>query len=685
MSARDYPKLRTDLSWRRFVSEGQDSYIFKDEISQEYVKLDVISGSMALRLDGKSSPQDLLAWCRETWPSLDFDLDYVADVIADLRHYKFIEDPFQRNALLRAKAHEERAQINATTFKNLTHVAIGTVNPDRFLTRTYPYVRFLFTPPAVAVGLGLFLLSVYLVWINRDQMAGRVMGLFLGQGFEVVGIVLMGLTLIFTITIHELGHGYAVKHFGGKVNKIGFLLILGLPGMFCDTSDSHLFPNWKHRAAVALSGTYAELYVATFATIIWWATPANLVVNQLAYNIVLFASISGLAMNYNPLIKLDGYFVLSDVLDQPNLREDANAYLGYLFKRYLMGMRAEPCPAEGRRRKRILATYALASLAYTLLFAVVLFTLLRHQLIVSFAFLGALIAALLMLFVLSRMTRPLVRSARTWALDHRGQIRRHQLPIVAGASLLLAMFLLMPVPGNRSFPIALEPARTAALVAPEDLQLRQALWSAGQPVTAGQVLALLDADRAAAAGGEEAAEAGALRIRGGTARRAGDDVDAVTARAGATAAEERALLQERRVERSELRAPFAGRVLSPALAGRVGARFEAGDTLCMVGDFSTVRATADLWELDLEDLHVGSPVRVRLRDRPGERLHGRVSAIQPAAEASEGERRYEVRITLAERPPAARAGLTGRAWVATPRRTPAAHLARILARFDLWV
>jgi putative peptide zinc metalloprotease protein len=688
MSPREHPKLRTDLTWRRFVSEGQDSYIFKDEITQAYVKLDAMSGALALRLDGNTSPEDLLAWARETWTSLDFDADYIADILADLKKYKFIEDPFQRNALLRARAHEERAQINANTFRNIFSISLGTVDPDRFLTRTYPYVRFLFTPVAIGIGLALFLLSAYLVWTNRDHMAGRAMGLLLGGGLEALGILLLWVTLVFTITIHELGHGYAVKHFGGKVTKIGFLFMFGLPCMFCDTSDSHLFPNWKHRAGVALSGTYAELYVATLATLVWWATPADLVVNQLAYNIIVFASISGLAFNFNPLIKLDGYFVLSDVLDQPNLQEDAYGYLGYLFKRHLFGMKDQPCPVEGRQRKRVLAGYALASVVYSLVFGVVMFALLRNYLIGSLAFLGAVIAALLLVFVMQRLSRPLVRGAKAWALDHRGQIRRHQMPIVAGIALLLATFLLLPVPGRRVFAVALEPAREAALVAPEDLQLRQASWSAGQAVAAGQVLAVLDADRAAALGGEQEAEAGALRIRGGVARQSGDDVATVAARAGATAAAERARLLGRRVERSDLRAPFAGRVLTAALAGRVGARFEAGDTLCVVGDFSSVRATAHLWELDLEDLRVGSPAHVRLRAWPGKLLHGRVSVIQPAAQEEGGQRRYEVRITLEEQPSEARAGLTGRAWVATPWRTPAAHLTRILSRFvrlDLWV
>jgi putative peptide zinc metalloprotease protein len=688
MAAREYPKLRTDLTWRRFVSEGQDSYIFKDEITQAYVKLDAMSGALALRLDGNTSPEDLLAWARETWTSLEFDADYIADILADLKKYKFIEDPFQRNALLRARAREERAQINASTFKNIFSISLGTVDPDRFLTRTYPYVRFLFTPVAIGIGLGLFLCSAYLVWTNRQHMVGQAMDLLPGGSLGVLGFLLLCATMVLTITIHELGHGYAVKHFGGKVSKIGFLFMFGLPCMFCDTSDSHLFPNWKHRAGVALAGTYAELYVATLATLVWWATPSDLVVNQLAYNIILLASLSGLAFNFNPLIKLDGYFVLSDVLDQPNLQEDSYAYLGYLFKRYLLGRKAPPSPVEGRRRKRVLAGYALASVLYSLVLGVVMFAVIRNFLIGSLAFLGAVIAALLLAVVMQRLSRPLVRGAKAWALDHRGQIRRHQLPIVAGLALLLATFFLLPVPGRRGFAVALEPAREAALVAPEDLQLRQASWSAGQAVVAGQVLAVMDADRAAALGGEQAAEAGALRIRGGMARRSGDDAATVAARAGATAAAERALLSGRRVERSELRAPFAGRVLTAALAGRLGARFEAGDTVCVVGDFSSARATAHLWELDLEDLRVGAPAHVRLRALPSKLLYGRVSAIQPAAREEGGQRRYEVRITLEAPPSEARAGLTGRAWVGTPWRTPAAHLARILSRFvrlDLWV
>lgn len=688
MPAPKHPKLRADLTWRRFISEGVDSYIFKDDISQEYVKLDEISGGIALQLDGETSPDQLLGWASRQWPGLEFDHDYIADVIADLERYKFIEDPFQRNALLRARAYEERAQINAKTFQNIFGIPLGTVNPDRFLTRTHRYVGWFFSPTFVAIGIAVFLASLYLVVLNHDHVASRAGSLLSGAGLGWVGVTLVWATIILSTAIHELGHAYAVKHFGGKVDKLGFMCMVVIPCMYCDTSDSHLFPDWRHRAYVALSGTYTELYLAAICTLVWWATPADLLVNQLAYNLMLYSSVSGIIFNYNPLIKFDGYFVLADYLDMPNLQEDAFEYVGWLFKRHVLRMKNEPCPAEGRRRKRILAAYGVASLVYSTMFTFLAFIALRKLLIHGFAFGGALVAAAFLLLLLWGMGNRVARTTSGWALNHRGAIRRQKLPLLVGLAALLGLMALVPVPGRRGFRVSLEPIRVSALVAPEELRLQEARWSPGQTVAEGQVLAVMDADLARAERGEATADAGALGIRGAAARRSGAAGEAVTAQAGEAAARERSQLLERRVERAELRAPFAGRVLSPTAPERVGAQLEGGDTLCVIGDFSQVRATARLWEFDLEDVHVGAPVRVRLHSRPGEVLIGRVSAIQPAAETFRTIRLYRVRIELEARPRDLRSGLTGTAWIATPPRPPVAHIYRMLARFvrmDLWV
>jgi putative peptide zinc metalloprotease protein len=681
------PRLRRDLTWRRFVQEGQDAFIFKDDISQEYLKLDVISGTLALELDGTRTSDDLLALARETFPSLDFDEDYIADMLGDFRRYKLLEDPFERNALLAARAREERAQINATTFKNLLSIPFGTWNPDAFLTRTYPYVAFMFRRAFVVLGLALFLFAGYVVWLNRDRIGVPVAHSGYGAGAGIVAGFLIWLTITLAIVIHELGHGYAVKHYGGRVPRMGFILIFGTPCMFCDTSDSHLFPERVHRAHVALAGTYTELYVAAFATLVWWLTPSGLMINQIAYNIILFCSVSGILFNYNPLIKMDGYFVLADLLDLPNLQEDSFGFLGYLFKRHVLGMRIE-CPVEGRRRKRVLALFGSLSIVYSVLFGVLVFAFLRGFFIRYLHFFGALLAAGLLVLLLKRPVRPMARTARLWALDHRGAIRRVQLPLVAGAALAIAAFFLLPVPGTVTLEATLLPAREAALVAPDELRLRSLSFHSGDLVRAGQVLAVLDADSLAHSLDESAAEERALGVTRAAAYASGDAVEAVAARSAGAAEAARGYWLARRVARAELRAPFDGRVLTPESPGLIGECVAAGDTLCAVGDFSSLRATARAGELELEELRIGAPVRLRLLVRPGEVLRGRVSAIEGQGEEHRGERTHRVWFALEGGVRDARAGLTGCARVATIARAPASHLYRWIARFlrvDLWV
>lgn len=667
--------------------EGRDSFVIKDQLTQDYHRLDAVSGTLAQLLDGTRSPEDLLKYAVAHWPGIDFDADYIADLMADLKRLKFIEDPFQRRAMVEARSHEERAQINAKTFQNLFSIPLGTIDPDRFLTQTYPRVAFLFRPFYVWLGMLLFLLAGYVVITHPEHVAASSGKLLLGPGRELLGAFLLWFTVTVVIIIHELGHGYAVKHFGGEAKQLGFIFIFGLPCMFCDTSDSHLFPNWKHRAYVALAGTYVELYVAAIATWIWWLTPTDLAVNQLAYNVMVFASLSGIVFNYNPLIKMDGYYVLADILDMPNLQENSYSYLGYLVRRYVFRLKVES-PVHGRRRKQTLALYGGLSLAYSIFFAVVIYLFFRHELIKNFAVLGVLASVLLVVLVLRRLLKPAAGAMRLWVVDHRGEIRRNLVPILAAALLLLGAFTLVPIPGTRALRVAIEPIRVAALVAPEDLRVEALHFKAGDPVQPGQLLATLSTDSMAIERESAAAGAAMLSANAAGARRRGDRADATRQLEFAAAERTRTSLLERRLARAELRAPFAGIVLTPVNPDWLGYEAEAGDTLCLVGDLSRVRARARVEAMDLEELPTGSRVRVRLRSEPGRALRGRIAATEPLEPRPGGVRDHRIWIQLDDVPREPRAGLGGIAHVVTPRRSAAAHLFRWITRFvrtDLWV
>src|SRR4030095_14687509 len=140
--------------------------------------------------------------------------------------------------------------------------------------------------------------------------------------FSIYGLLLIWPVAFVVTTIHEFSHGLTCCHYGGKVHEVGFMLIYFSPAFYCDVSDSYMFPKRTHRMAVALAGGFAQLTLWGACTIIWRITDSSAFINQLALIVVVFSGLQTL-FNFNPLIKLDGYYMLSDFLEIPNLRSKA--------------------------------------------------------------------------------------------------------------------------------------------------------------------------------------------------------------------------------------------------------------------------------------------------------------------------------------------------------------------------
>ena len=131
----------------------------------------------------------------------------------------------------------------------------------------------------------------------------------------------MASILIVTKSIHELGHGLMCKHFGGECHEIGFMLLVMTPAMYCNTSDSWLLPNKWHRIAIGGAGMYVEIVMAAICTFIWWHTQPG-VIHYMALNVIFLCSITTLLFNANPLLRYDGYYMLSDYLEIPNMGQN---------------------------------------------------------------------------------------------------------------------------------------------------------------------------------------------------------------------------------------------------------------------------------------------------------------------------------------------------------------------------
>lgn len=206
---------------------------------------------------------------------------------------------------------------------------------------------------------GFLILLALIVTISNSAEIGRD----LVSLYQVNALLLAWTITIFATIAHEFAHGLTCKRFGGKVHEMGFMLIFFMPAMYCNVSDAWLFPEKSRRLWVTFAGAYFELCLWALATLVWRVTDPYTFINYAALIIMATSGIKSF-FNLNPLIKLDGYYLLSDYLDIPNLRSRAVGYLGASIKR-LLGSSVQIIKEVTHRERRIYVVYGLLSMAYT--------------------------------------------------------------------------------------------------------------------------------------------------------------------------------------------------------------------------------------------------------------------------------------------------------------------------------
>src|SRR5207302_7808794 len=181
--------------------------------------------------------------------------------------------------------------------------------------------------------------------------------------------------------LHESAHGLTCKHYGAGVHRMGFLLIYLSPAFYVDTVESYIYSTRWQRLAITIAGIWVELMCCAVATFVWWGTAPGSGAHEWAYKIMLITGVAVVVMNMNPLIKLDGYYVVTDLFGIGDLKEDATAFLSTWVKRNVFGLPVEVHHVP-RRRQKYYVFYALLSGLYSyalLLFAVVfLYHILRN-------------------------------------------------------------------------------------------------------------------------------------------------------------------------------------------------------------------------------------------------------------------------------------------------------------------
>lgn len=364
---------------------------------------------------------------------------------------------------------------------NYLFFRIPLVRPDRALSATLGWVAPLYSRAWLILVLLAGLAGVLLVARQWDAFLHTFQHFFSPEGLALYGVTLMG-----TKICHELGHAYTAKRFGCRVPTMGVAFLVMWPVLYTDTTDAWRLVSRRQRLAVAAAGMLTELMIAVFATLAWSFLPDG-PLRSAAYFLATVSWITTLAINLSPFMRFDGYYLLSDALDVPNLQERAFALARWKLREWLFGLDMAPPEPMTPRLRAILLVYAYVTWVYRLVLFLGIALLVYH---VAIKVLGIL------LFVIEIgwfIARPFFSEAKAW-WDLRDHFRLNPRTLLTLLGLAGAIGLtVLPVTTTVSVPVVWRSSGFATIYAPFPAKLEETRVKPGQTVAEGDLLFRLSA------------------------------------------------------------------------------------------------------------------------------------------------------------------------------------------------
>lgn len=642
-------RMRPDLTLveQRY---GPDRYwLVKDPVALRYFHLGEEEHAILRMLDGRTSLAEIKRRFEEAFAPWQVTFEQLHAFLSRLYESGLLlaEAAGQGEPLLQRHARQRR-RAWLDLFGNLLAIRFGGVDPDRFLQWLYPKCRWLFSAGFLTACAALVLAAAVLAAVQFDTLRSKLPEF--PTFFRAGNLVWFAVALAAAKCLHELGHALTCRHFGGRCHEIGVLLLVFTPCLYCNVSDAWSFPGKWQRIAVSASGVLVEVVLAAACTFLWWFSNPGLF-NTLMLSMVVVCSVNTLVFNGNPLLRYDGYYVLADLLEVPNLSQQSRALVNRWLARLALGLDLPPDRSLPRRRRWLVALYGVASSVYRWLVVIAIlwfcYRLLKPHGLEP-------VAQVLALLVIAGMAATPVRSLVMF-LRHPGTRRRvdrgRAWASLVAAAALVAGAMVVPLPFRVSAPAVIQPAGACHVyvVVPGTLQ-RAA--RPGDIVEKGRELGRLvnldmRAEIAELTGqrNQQRLELEHLRLR------LNDD----PAIAGEIPPAEEALadiesrLRQRQIDQQRLvlRAPAAGTVLpppqqpapsyapgalrawqgSPLDERNAGSWLETGTLFCLVGDPTRREAFLVIDQSDVTFVRRGQRVRLQLDQTPGAVLEGTIAEV----------------------------------------------------------
>ena len=343
------PLLRDDLLISKQETRDETFFVVKDPLTRRFFRFREAEYCVARQLDGVT-PLQVVRERVAAELGAEPEPQVLEGFVAQLRRQGLLADD---------AAGQHARRPNKFFGGNLLWLRLKALDPDRLFDWLEPRIRFFFTPAFVMLALAIIATGVAIVLSSRAEI-----GPDLRRLWGAYGLVLIWGAILFVTILHEFAHGLTCKHFGGEVHELGFLLIYGGPAFYCNVSDSWLFPEKSKRVWVMTAGGFFELFVWGLAAIVWRVVEPGTFLGSAALVIVLTSGVRQF-FNANPLIKLDGYYILSDWLEVPNLRARAFRYVNHGIKRALGFASEEDVATPTPRERWIFVAYGIVAATFS--------------------------------------------------------------------------------------------------------------------------------------------------------------------------------------------------------------------------------------------------------------------------------------------------------------------------------
>ncbi|MEI7382621.1 HlyD family efflux transporter periplasmic adaptor subunit [Pectobacterium versatile] len=377
---------------------------------------------------------------------------------------------------------QSRVSIWRKLLKNYLFFRIPLWHPDRFLGATLPWIEPFFSRTFLKLTLLVAVLGLFLAGRQWETFKHTFL-----HFFTLEGAALAGLTLCFTKILHEFGHAYTCKRFGARVATMGIAFLVMMPVLYTDTSGSWKLTRRRQRMAIGAAGMMTELVLAAWATLAWSFLPDGML-RSAAFMLATTTWIMTLAINLSPLMRFDGYFLLSDGLQMPNLQNRGFAIGRWQMREWLFGLGDAPPEHFPRWLQRTLVGYAFAVWIYRFFLFTGIAILVYHM---TFKLLGMLLFAIEIGYF---VVMPVVNEVREWSKRRKDYRMNRNMTTTLTVSAVVLLLLMIPWQRGVYAPALLRAEQQSSLYMPVPAMIQRIDVQVGQPVHAGQTLFTLSSD-----------------------------------------------------------------------------------------------------------------------------------------------------------------------------------------------